>query len=208
MSGAKRSCPNSGCETFRSETFGCETSRSNHFMIVKLPGSPLWLWHSLGPLYDYVTSWGFSDCETSWSLLMIVMLPVPLYDFDTSCASMIVTLPEPIWLWHTSWLWNFLWPLYDRDTTWSLFMIVTFLYYHINWLMTHWFDIIQGNMILLIKNFNLEMMFKNYKLSSPWPWPTGVRVGMVLRKTLDPYLSSDHIRLDPSKRWEIMKCSN
>ena len=44
----------------------------------------------------------------------------------------------------------------------------------------------RGNMILLIKNFHLEMIFYNYKLPS-------VGMGMVLKKTLDPYLSSDHI---------------
>ena len=36
-------------------------------------------------------------------------------------------------------------------------MIVRFFYcYHLNF---NWFDLIQGNMILLIKNFHLEMIF-------------------------------------------------
>ena len=43
----------------------------------------------------------------------------------------------------------------------AFFMIVTFFYYHLNLIedSVNWIDIILGNMILLIKNFHLEMMF-------------------------------------------------
>ena len=96
-------------------------------IIVVLSVTALWLWHFLGSLYDWHFLWPHWDCETSldlyeyeacWSLFMImivpgpfmiVILPVPLYDcVNFLCLFMIVTLPEPLWLYHTAWLWNIL----------------------------------------------------------------------------------------------------
>ena len=61
-------------------------------MIVKFPASPLWLSHSLGPLYYWVTSWGLSDCETSLTSLWLWNFLESLNDCDTSCGS--------FWLWY------------------------------------------------------------------------------------------------------------
>ena len=65
------------------ETYSFETSRSDHFMIVKLPGSSLACdtpWDlfmivslSGAPLIVKLP-WASLDCETSWSLLMVVIL--------------------------------------------------------------------------------------------------------------------------------------
>ena len=93
-------------------------------------GSPLWR-HSLGPIYN---------CATSWGLLMIVILSVPLYECDTSCAAlwyystfrafMIVTqfmIPvAPLWLWHS------LRPLY--------YCGVPLLSIKFDWWFVTWFD--------------------------------------------------------------------
>ena len=129
---------------------GLKTSPQTNKIILL---GPLLLWHFLGPLYDCGTSLGLSmtlslsgaslwlwnfivllcDYETYFlCLFMIVILPVPLYDCDTSCAS--------LWLWYflclfmivkltscaSLWLWYFLClfmivilpvPLYDCDTS-------------------------------------------------------------------------------------------
>ena len=120
----------SGGETSWSKTLGCETTRSDHdwetswvsSMIVTLPVISLWLLYFLWPLWWWNFLGPLFDCETSWSLLMIAMLPVPL---------MIVILPVPLYdcntSWaFTSWLCNF---LYNCDTPWG-FLIVRFFYYH------------------------------------------------------------------------------
>ena len=200
-SGAKHSSPKSsgakgpgpsGCEMSKSKMSGskkfgckmsrCETSGSVHFMIVKLPASPLWLWHSLGPLHD---------CVTSWGLLMIVILPVPLYDCDTSCAS--------LWLWYFVWLFMIVIlcvPLYDCNTSWAFMIVAHFmilvaplwlwhslrpLYEHdilllsfkFDWWLINWFERIGvtwhrwSNMLLL------KWSGKKSQLPSLWPWPSG-----------------------------------
>ena len=128
--------------------YDCDTSWDPS-VIMTLSGASLWLWHFLGPLYD---------CDTSLDLPMIVTLPGahlwlqhilgPLFDSDTS---------SDLYVWGTSgalfdcdtvglydcdtswdifiivtlpgvslWLSHFLWPLYDCNTSWGLSMIVIF----------------------------------------------------------------------------------
>ena len=95
-----------------------------------LPGAPLWLWNFFGPLYD---------CETSWSLFMIVILPVPLYDCDTSCAS--------LWLQHSLSLYDCV-TLHDCETSSSIAYCFDIKFY--SWRKVNWFSRIRGNVILLI----------------------------------------------------------
>ena len=69
-------------------------------IIVTLSGTALWLWHFLQGL-----SLTF---DTSWGIIMIVKLPcASLWLWYFICLFRIVTLPESLWLCHTSWLWNF-----------------------------------------------------------------------------------------------------
>ena len=97
------------------------------------------------PFYDFGTSWGIYDCDTSKGLSMNVTLPWPLYDCETSLdiydyetswclymivklpgTSMIEKLPGATFLSLSKWLWYFGDCLYDCGTFWGLLMIVTF----------------------------------------------------------------------------------
>ena len=96
----------------------------------------------------------------------------------------------------TSWLWNF---LYDNDTLWGFFMIVRFFYfYRLNLIYDSIIGLTQFGEIWYCwsKTFIRKWYFNNYKLPSPWPWPSGHRLGgdgRPTEKTLEAYLSSDHI---------------
>ena len=127
-----------------------------HFLgplyIVTLSWASLRVWHFLGPHYDCETSLGLYDCETSRSLFMIVILHVPLYDF----SFMIVTLPEPLWLCHTSWLGNFL--------VYNLFYC---LYYHLSLyfdLQPHPMACTMGSVVMEWK----QTLFEIWMLSDDW----------------------------------------
>ena len=136
--------------------------------------------------------------------IMIVKLPVPLYDCNTSWAFMIVAhftivkLPvAPLWLWHS------LRPFYDCGI---LLLSIKF-----DWWFVNWFDRIGETWYRWSNMLVSEYYLKYFKLPSPWPWPSnhvaagggGERerererereeVRMVLRKSLRQYLSSYHI---------------
>ena len=103
----------------------------------------------------------------------------------------------------TSWLWNF---LYNFGTPWGFFMIVRFYYYHLNLIYESliglnyfgeiwycWSKLSFGNDIVTTINFQA----RDLDLQAM------VGVGMVLRKTLDLCLVSDHIWI-----WSIQGFGN
>ena len=122
-------------------------------MIAATPGVSLWLWHFLGPL-------------------MIVTLPVtsywlwhflgPLNDCDTSQGlSMVVTLPVgSVWLWHILWLlYNCGWKSAFGLSQWNLIYLMFKMLIIIDKWLYNWYDIMQGNLILLIRNFDIYCRF-------------------------------------------------
>ena len=117
----------SGCKTFGSK-------KSDHFMIVKFTVASLCLWNS-------------------WSLLMIEILPVPLYDCDTPSAF--------LWFLHFLGLCD-CGTLHDCETASSITYFITCIIICHYWkkcdiyqftvdrLKINWVGRIRGNVILLI----------------------------------------------------------
>ena len=113
---------------------------------------------------------------------------------------MIVTLH--LWLWHS------LKCLYDCE----VLLLLSFEFYL--WLV-NWFDLCRGNMIALFNqklsfgNDILRIINVNYKIPSPWPWPSshGWRWGWYWEKHWTHIYHQTTYESDPSKGFEIKRCS-
>ena len=206
--GAKRPGPK------MSETSGSETYRSR-----KSGGETSWSKMSEGETSRSKMSGG----ETPWSKMSGVKRPDPkcqgakrpvqkvrrrnvlvrniwvrkvrVRKHFLSLHFMIVKLP--FWLWHSLRL------LYHCE-------VLLFLSFKFDLWFVNWFDLIRGNMILLIKKtFIWKWYFNSYKLPSPWPWPTGHEWGWGwCWENLWTHTYHQTIyESDPSNGIEIIRCS-